>query len=148
MDFIKLLLRHLAMFENEMEVFGKYPTASLAVNIIHVNNFSILTNIIDTEKYRFVLLTMKHDDKSDFETAKSFSEINGNTMHIVKRDMYLLCNQYHDVYYDKSDLFNMLVSGELICNFDYEFYELFKELTDYKDAMGYHNIEIECTKKL
>lgn len=148
MDYIKQLFAHMIIFENEMEVFKNHPLAQPAVKVTRVNNFSILTSVLETDRYTFTLLTMKHDDISNFETAKSFSEISGNTMHIVKGEIYLLCNQYHDEVYDKSDFFNMSVSGELICDFDYEFYELFKDLRDYKIAMGYDNIEICVRQKV
>lgn len=148
MNFLKLLFIELLEFENQIEIFLNYPKIKPKVNIKRVNNFTILTSSFETTEYKITLLTMKHDNKSDFETAKSFSEISGNTMHIVKGEIYLLCNQYHDQIYDKSDFFNMSVSGELICDFQYDFYELFKELRDYKDQMKLPNIEICVSKKI
>lgn len=141
MNLIKRLCIELEEFQKELDTFGSTAN-STKVNIKHSNNFDIISTSFSCERYLITLLSMKHINSNDFEPSRAFSELRKNGMNICNGNAYILNNDYHFEIYDKSDFFNMSVTGELVCDFRYEYYELFNELRDLRKGLNYTSIEI------
>lgn len=134
-------------FDDNLKLFSTGSKIDPKINVTNLNNYSILTYTFEEEKYRVTLISMKHSMNPDFESTKVFSEIRKNEMYITSGDAYMINNEFHVDIYDKSDFFNMSVSGELVCEFDYEFYELFCDLKDLKKGLNLTSVEIQIRCK-
>lgn len=147
MTMYKNIAMNMCDFDDNLKLFIKGSSIDKRITVTNLNNYSILKYTFDEEKYRVTLVSMKHSMNPNFESTKIFSEIKRNEMYITSGDAYMINNEFHVDVYDKSDFFNMSVSGELVCEFDYEFYELFNDLRDLKKGLNLTAIEIQIRIK-